>query len=81
MNLAIQAATARTNNDTQQTISNFVKSIADVQNQVNSYSYKYIHYDPIEVLQQFNYLRGYAQNQMSSEIMQKVNFAKQLSSY
>ena len=81
LNLAIQAATARTNNDTQQTISNFVKSITDVQNQVNSYSYKYIHYDPIEVLQQLNYLRGYAQNQMSSEIMQKVNFAKQLSSY
>ena len=81
LNLAVQAATTRTNNDTQQTISNFVKSIQDVQNRVNSFSSQYVKDDPIVILNKLNTLKAYAQNQMSSEIMQKVNFAKQLSNY
>ncbi|MBY0380218.1 MAG: conjugal transfer protein TraH, partial [Burkholderiales bacterium] len=50
LNLAIQATTTRTNNDTQQTISNFVNSIKDTQNRVNSFSSQYIKDDPIVIL-------------------------------
>ncbi len=81
LNLAIQASSTRVNNDTQQTITSFTKSITNVQNQVNSYASKYVTHDPVDILQRLNYLRAYAQNQMSGEIMQKVNFAKQLSNY
>ncbi len=81
LNLAIQATTTRTNNDTQQTIANFVNSIKDVQNRVNGFSSLYVKDDPIVILNKLNTLKKYAQGQMSAEIMQKVNFAKQLNNY
>jgi hypothetical protein len=81
LNLAVQATTTRTNNETQQTISNFMKSIQDLQNRVNNFSSKFVKDDPIVILNKLNMLKAYAQNQMSSEIMQRVNFAKQLNNY
>ena len=81
LNLAIQAATARTNNDTELSIANFTKSVTDLQNQVNSYASVYVKKDPVIILQELNFLKSAAQNQMSPEIMQRVNFAKELGSY
>ncbi len=79
LNMAIEASTARSNPDTQPSISDFLNTITNLQSQINAQSQKYVTHDPVEVLQKLNYLRGYAQNQMSPEIMQKVAFAKQLS--
>ena len=81
LNLAMQASTARSNNDTQQAIALFTKSITGLQEQINSYAYLYVKKDPVVLVQELNYLKGYAQNQMSPSIMQKVNFAKQLGNY
>ncbi len=80
-NLANQAASARMNKNTEQSIQAFTRSISDLQSQVNSYAYIYVKKDPVEILQQLNYLRGYAQNLMSPSLLQKVNFAKQMSNY
>lgn len=80
LSLAIQGAAARTNKDTQEAINGFIQSIVNLQTQVNSKAGEYKKLDSIAMLQQLNFLRGYAQNQMSAEIMQKVNFAKQLGS-
>jgi conjugative transfer pilus assembly protein TraH len=80
-NLANQAASARSNKDTQQAIQVFTSSISDLQSQVNSYAALYVENDPIEILQRLNYLRSYAQNLMSPMILQKVNFAKQMGTY
>lgn len=81
LGLAVQAASTRSNNDTQQSIANFVGSITTLQRQINSFATLYVKKDPVVIIQELNYLRGYAQNQMSPQIMQKVNFAKQLGSY
>ena len=80
-NLANQAASARINTDTASSIQAFTSSISDLQSQVNSYASTYVKKDPVEILQQLNYLRGYAQNLMSPMILQKVNFAKQMGTY
>ena len=77
-NLANQAASARSNKDTQQSIQVFTSSISDLQSQVNGYSTLYVKRNPVEILQELNYLKGYAQNLMSPMILQKVNYAKQL---
>ena len=81
LNLAIQASVARTNKDTQQAVQTFTRSISDLQAQVNSYAGIYVKKDPVEIVQELNYLRGYAQNLMSPMILQKVNFAKQMGNY
>lgn len=81
LNLANQAASARVNKDTAQSIEAFIRSISDLQSQVNSYATLYIKKDPVEILQQLNYLRAYAQNLMSPSLLQKVNYAKQLATY
>lgn len=80
-NLANQAASARVNKDTEQSIQAFTRSISDLQSQVNSYSSIYVIRNPIEIMQQLNFLKSYAQNLMSPQIMQKVNFAKQMGTY
>ena len=59
----------------------FTRSISDLQAQVNSYAGIYVKKDPVEIVQELNYLRGYAQNLMSPMILQKVNFAKQMGNY
>ena len=79
--LANQAASARSNKDTQQSIQVFTSSISDLQSQVNGYAVMYIKKNPVEILQELNYLRGYAQNLMSPMILQKVNFAKEMGTY
>jgi type IV secretory pathway VirB10-like protein len=81
LSLAVQAAETRSNKDTAQSITNFVSSITTLQQQINSYATLYVKKDPVVIVQELNYLRSYAQNQMSPQIMQKVNFAKQLGSY
>lgn len=81
LQLAIQASETRNNAETAQSISNFVNSITGLQHQVNSYATLYVKEDPVKILQELNYLKSYAQNQMSPQIMQKVAFAKQLGSY
>ena len=80
-NLATQAASARSNKDTEQAVQVFTRSISDLQSQVNSYANTYIKKDPVEIVQELNYLKGYAQNLMSPMILQKVNYAKQLATY
>ena len=80
-NLANQAASARVNKDTEQSIQAFTRSISDLQSQVNSYASLYVKKDPVEIMQQLNFLKSYAQNLMSPQIMQKVNFAKQMGTY
>lgn len=80
-NLANQAASARMNKDTEQSIQVFTRSIADLQNQVNNYSSLYVIRTPVEIMQDLNFLKSYAQNIMSPQIMQKVNFAKQMGTY
>ena len=81
LNLSIQAATSRSNSDTQASISHFLNTVTNLQSQINAQSAKYITHDPVELLQKLNFLRSYAQDQMSPDIMQKVNFAKQLQNY
>ena len=81
LNLSIQAATSRSNSDTQASISQFLNTVTNLQSQINAQSAKYITHDPVELLQKLNFLRSYAQDQMSPDIMQKVNFAKQLQNY
>jgi len=79
ISLANQATTQRTNSDTQAYIASFIQSITQKQNEINSYSTKYTKkYNPVEILQQLNFLKSYAQDLMSPEILQKVTFAKQL---
>jgi hypothetical protein len=62
-------------------IQGFTSSIASLQSQVNGYASTYVKVDPVEILQKLNYLRGYAQNIMSPQILQKVNFAKEMGTY
>jgi hypothetical protein len=81
LGLAMQAAVARSNAETTDSVQKLVNNIGMLQTQVNSYSGQYIVKNPAELLQELNYLRGQAQNMMSPMIMQKVNFAKQIANY
>lgn len=80
-NLANQAASTRTNKDTEQAVRMFISSISDLQSQVNSYALAYVKEDPVNIMQKLNFLRSSAQNMISPMVLQKVNFAKQMSNY
>lgn len=78
--LANQASNQRWNKDTEQAINMLSQNILNLQNQLNSYAGVYKTTDPVKLLQELDYLKGYAQNLLSPELMQKVNFIKQLGS-
>lgn len=77
---AISAAAARRNPDTAQAIDGLITNIRSIQEKLNTLSLdkRYARSDPVEMMQKINYLRSMAQNSMSPEIMQQVNFAKQM---
>lgn len=77
------AATSRmVNPDTQAAIASFISEIHEIQAEINSYAGIYNKdYDPVEIMQKLNFLKATAQNMMSPDILQKINFAKQMNSY
>ena len=81
LNLANQATVARTNPETDRAISALVQNISSLQREVSTQVATHVKTDPVEIIQKLNLLHSYAQNTLSPEIMQKVNFAKQLGSY
>lgn len=81
LNIAQRAVVARSNDATDFAVKTLLNNITTLQSQVNSYQQDYVKTDPVEMLQQLNYLKAYAQNQMSPAIMQKVTFARQLQNY
>lgn len=81
LNMAQRAILARSNDATDSAVKVLLANITNLQSQLNSYQQEYVKTDPVEMLQQLNYLKAYAQNQMSPSIMQKVTFARQLQNY
>lgn len=82
MEVAIQAMVGRTNPMTINQIDLLQKRIENIQEQINTMSADYSNAkDPVQILQELNYLKSYAQNLTSPEIMQRINFAKQLNNY
>ena len=81
LNLANQATIARTNPETEKAISALVQNISNLQTDVSVQAAAHVKTDPVEIIQKLNLLHTYAQNTLSPEIMQKVNFAKQLGNY
>jgi len=82
LNLANQATVARTNPETDKVISALVQNISSLQTEVSTQVAVHVKKnDPVEIIQKLNLLHTYAQNTLSPEIMQKVNFAKQLGNY
>ncbi|TXI97955.1 MAG: hypothetical protein E6Q32_10885 [Neisseriales bacterium] len=81
LTIATRATAGRSNADTAPAIQNLVSTISQLQDQVNSYSSQFVKTDPVEIMQKLNFLKAAAQNSMSPEIMQRVNFARQLGNY
>lgn len=75
------AATTRNTKEIAPQVDTFIKSVTNVQQEINSYASEFKGADPVEILQKVNILRSYAQNLMSPMILQKVNFAKQMGNY
>lgn len=80
---ATSAAATRRNADTAPYFDTLLSNITSAQDKLNTLSVdkKYAKSDPVEMLQKINYLRSMAQNSMSPQIMQQVNFAKQMGNY
>lgn len=80
---ANRAATSRmVNEETQAAIASFISEIHETQAEINSYASIYNKdYDPVEIMQKLNFLKATAQNMMSPDLIQKINFAKQMNSY
>lgn len=81
LSMAQHTIVSRTNKDTVDKVSGLQAYISGLQSQLNSMQGDFVKVSPVEMLQQLNYLKSYAQNQMSPEIMQQVNFAHQLTNY
>lgn len=81
LQIAMKAAINRSNEETAPIINELIANISSKQAIINSQAQTYMKHDPVKILQDLNFLKGYAQNMMSPDIMQKVNFAKQMSSY
>ncbi len=81
LTIATRATAGRSNTDTAPAIQTLLSTISQLQDQVNAYSAQFIKIDPIDIMQKINFLKAAAQNSMSPEIMQKVNFARQLGNY
>ena len=70
------------NPKTQVAITSFISQIHETQAEINSYASIYNKdYDPVEIMQKLNFLKATAQNMMSPDLIQKINFAKQMNSY
>lgn len=81
LQIAIKAAITRSNEETAPIINDLIASISSKQSIINSQAQAYMKHDPVKILQDLNFLKGYAQNMMSPDIMQKVTFAKQMGNY